>query len=132
MTNKPSHKGQRCAFWHALSIEEGHEPEMVLTTPALNARYDRAGQRILYEEDKSYEDLWRKHNTSSFAHAVWLFDGLSGDHIKLRKLTIRRLTREWILVQVDPDIQVMNDPKSTAEGRDLQLEHAIAELLNEH
>ena len=105
---------------------------MVLTTPALNARYDRAEQRILYEEDKSYENLWRKHNTSSFAHAVWLFDGLSGDHIKLRKLTIGRLTREWILVQVDPDIQVMNDPKSTAEGRDLQLERAIAELLNEH
>ena len=68
---------------YKVSIEEGHEPEMVLTTPALNARYDRAGQRILYEDDKSYENLWRKHNTSSFAHAVWLFDELSGDHIKL-------------------------------------------------
>ena len=33
--------------------------------------------------------------------------------------------------QVDPDIQVMNDPKSTAEGRDLQLERAIAELMKE-
>jgi C-terminal processing protease CtpA/Prc len=31
--------------------------------------------------------------------------------------------------QVDPDIQVMNDPKSTAEGRDLQLERAVAELV---
>jgi C-terminal processing protease CtpA/Prc len=34
--------------------------------------------------------------------------------------------------QVDPDIQVMNDPKSTAEGRDLQLERAIAELMKEN
>jgi tricorn protease len=35
-------------------------------------------------------------------------------------------------VQVDPDIQVMNDPKSTAEGRDLQLERAVAELMSEN
>jgi hypothetical protein len=34
--------------------------------------------------------------------------------------------------QVDPDIQVMNDPKTTAEGRDLQLERAIAELMKEN
>ena len=33
--------------------------------------------------------------------------------------------------QVDPDIQVMNDPKSTGEGRDLQLERAVAELMKE-
>jgi tricorn protease len=31
--------------------------------------------------------------------------------------------------EVKPDIQVMNDPKSTAEGRDLQLERAVAELM---
>jgi tricorn protease len=31
--------------------------------------------------------------------------------------------------QVDPDIRVMNDPESTAEGRDPQLERAVAALL---
>ena len=31
--------------------------------------------------------------------------------------------------QVDPDIRVMNDPGSTAEGRDPQLERAVVELL---
>jgi tricorn protease len=65
------------------SIEEGHEPEMILTTPALNAQWDRAGQRLLYEDNKSYENLWRKHNTSSFAHDIWLFDARSGNHTKL-------------------------------------------------
>ena len=35
-------------------------------------------------------------------------------------------------VQVDPDIQVMNDPKSTAEGRDPQLERAVQELMSEN
>ncbi|HZC35438.1 MAG TPA: hypothetical protein VE242_07480, partial [Chthoniobacterales bacterium] len=68
---------------YRVSIEEGHEPEMILTTPALNAQYDRAGQRLLYDDKKSYENLWRKHNTSSFAHDVWLFDTRSGTHAKL-------------------------------------------------
>jgi tricorn protease len=30
--------------------------------------------------------------------------------------------------QVEPDIRVMNDPESTAEGRDPQLERAVVEL----
>jgi tricorn protease len=68
---------------YKVSIEEGHEPEMILTTPALNAQYDRAGQRLLYEDKKSYENLWRKHNTSSFAHDIWLFDARSENHSKL-------------------------------------------------
>jgi tricorn protease len=33
--------------------------------------------------------------------------------------------------QVEPDIEVMNDPKSVAEGRDLQIERAVAELMKE-
>jgi C-terminal processing protease CtpA/Prc len=31
--------------------------------------------------------------------------------------------------QVEPDIRVNNDPKSVAEGRDLQLERAVQELM---
>src|SRR5260370_29859655 len=34
---------------YKVSVQGGHEPEMLLTTPALNAHYDRAGSRILYE-----------------------------------------------------------------------------------
>jgi tricorn protease len=68
---------------YKVSIEEGHEPEMILTTSALNAQYDKAGHRLLYEDKKSYENLWRKHNTSSFAHDIWLFDARSGNHSKL-------------------------------------------------
>ena len=72
---------------YKVSIEEGHEPEMILTTAALHAQHDRAGQRLLYEDNKSYENLWRKHNTSSFAHDIWLFDSRSGNHTKLTSYT---------------------------------------------
>jgi tricorn protease len=68
---------------YKVSIEGGREPEMILPTPALNARYDKAGQRIIYDDQKSYEDLWRKHQTSSFTHDLWLYDARTGDHAKL-------------------------------------------------
>ena len=68
---------------YRVSIEEGREPEMILTTPALNAQFDLTGRRLLYEDNKSYENIWRKHNTSSLAHDIWLFDARSGDHTKL-------------------------------------------------
>jgi tricorn protease len=39
---------------------------------------------------------------------------------------------EWIIegYGVDPDIPVENDPKSVIEGRDPQLERAVAEVLS--
>ena len=51
---------------------------MLLTTPALHAQYDRAENRILYEDLKGYEDPWRKHETFSVAHDIWLYDAKSG------------------------------------------------------
>jgi len=68
---------------YKVSIEGGRQPEMILTTPALNAQFDRAGRRLVYDDQKSYEDLWRKHITSAFAHDIWLFDVASGNHTKL-------------------------------------------------
>ena len=69
---------------YKVSIEEGCEPDIILTTPALNAQFDRSGHRLLYEDKKSYvEDSWRKHNTSSFARDIWLFDANNRNHTKL-------------------------------------------------
>jgi Tol biopolymer transport system component/C-terminal processing protease CtpA/Prc len=80
---------------YRVSIEEGHEPEMILTTAALNAQFDRAGERLLYEDDKSYENLWRKHNTSSLAHDIWLFDQRSGRHAKLTTYVCENRNPVW-------------------------------------
>lgn len=62
---------------------EGGTPEMVLTTPALNARYSKDGSRILYEDRKGYEDELRKHHTSSIARDVWVYDTGDVTHTKL-------------------------------------------------
>jgi len=68
---------------YKVSIEGGKEPEMILVTPALNAQFDKSGQHIIYDDQKGYEDLWRKHQTSAFAHDIWIYDVQTGDHTKL-------------------------------------------------
>ncbi|MBV9491322.1 MAG: PD40 domain-containing protein, partial [Verrucomicrobia bacterium] len=68
---------------YRVSVDGGKEPEQILTTPALNARCDRSGRRIVYEDVKGYEDLWRKHETFSVAHDIWLYDANSRDHTRL-------------------------------------------------
>jgi len=67
---------------YSVSVEGG-TPSMLLTTPALNARYDSTGERMLYEDRKGYENALRKHHTSSVARDVWLYDVESGEHTKL-------------------------------------------------
>ena len=58
-------------------------PEMVLTTSSVNAELSPAGDRILYEDRKGYEDPLRKHHTSSIARDVWVYETRTGEHTKL-------------------------------------------------
>ncbi len=68
---------------YRVSIQGGRAAEMLLTTPSLHAQYDRPENRILYEDLKGYEDPWRKHETFSVAHDIWLYDARNGSHTKL-------------------------------------------------
>ncbi len=61
----------------------GHMPEQVLTTPAIYAVYDRAGKRLAYSDQRGFEMEWRKHDNSSFARDVWMYDVVSGRHTRL-------------------------------------------------
>ena len=68
---------------YRVSVQPGRAPEQILTTPALSARYDRTGQRIVYEDLKGYENLWRKHEKTSVSHDIWLYDVAAGTHRQL-------------------------------------------------
>ena len=68
---------------YKVSIQGERAAEMLLTTPAVHAQYDRFENRILYEDVKGYEDPWRKHETFSVARDIWLYDTRNGDHAKL-------------------------------------------------
>ena len=66
-----------------VSIEPGHAPDQILTTPALAAHYNKAGDKIVYEDLKGYENLWRKHEKTSVTHDIWLWDAKTGTHTQL-------------------------------------------------
>ncbi|MGB3618906.1 MAG: S41 family peptidase [Catalinimonas sp.] len=61
----------------------GGRTNMVLTTPALEARYAADGKQMVYEDVKGYEDPWRKHHTSSVTRDVWLWNPAAGTHTQL-------------------------------------------------
>ena len=52
----------------------GGKVSMLLSTPALQVCPTSAGDKILYEDIKGYENEWRKHHTSAIARDIWLYD----------------------------------------------------------
>ncbi len=46
----------------------------LLTTPALSAHFDPAGDRLVFHDMKGYEDDLRKHHTSSVTRDIWTYD----------------------------------------------------------
>lgn len=61
----------------------GGKSEQVLGTPAEMICFDKSGGRFLYQDQKGYENQWRKHHTSSVTRDVWLYDAKTGKHTNL-------------------------------------------------
>jgi Tol biopolymer transport system component/C-terminal processing protease CtpA/Prc len=68
---------------YKVSTEGGRRPLQLLTTPAMAARFNRAGSQMLYEDWKGYESDWRKHHVSPVARDVWLYDVAGNRHRQL-------------------------------------------------
>ena len=52
----------------------GGEAKMMIPVPAIDARYNAAGTKIIYHDNKGYESDWRKHHTSSVTRDLWIYD----------------------------------------------------------
>jgi tricorn protease len=52
----------------------GGADRQLLTTPALWARFNQKGDQLIYQDQKGYEDEYRKHHTSSVTRDVWIYD----------------------------------------------------------
>jgi tricorn protease len=61
----------------------GGRPEQILSTPAVDAKYDKDTKRILYQDAKGYESYWRKHHVSAVTRDIWEYDPSTGKHTKL-------------------------------------------------
>lgn len=61
----------------------GGRVRQLLTTPAEDAKFRTDGRYIIYHDRKGRENIWRKHQTSSIARDVWLYDTQTRQHRKL-------------------------------------------------
>lgn len=67
---------------YSVSINGG-TPSQELTTAAMQARFSPDGKMLAYMDNKAYEDSLRKHDVSSFARDIWVYDLGADQHEKL-------------------------------------------------
>lgn len=68
---------------YSTSTDGRGRPRQELTTPALEANLSPDDARVVYEGRTAYENEWRKHQTSSAARDVWVWNREGGFHVKL-------------------------------------------------
>lgn len=61
----------------------GGREVMLLTTPAINAKWNSASNLLVYEDIKGYENYWRKHHTSSVTRDIWIYNLNTKKHEQL-------------------------------------------------
>lgn len=62
---------------------QGGPVTQILTTPAEDAKVSSSGRYIIYHDRKGRENIWRKHQVSSIARDIWLYDKQTGTHQKI-------------------------------------------------
>ncbi|WP_028296577.1 S41 family peptidase [Olivibacter sitiensis] len=53
---------------------KGGRPVLISAAGVENAHFNKAGDAIVFQDRKGYEDPWRKHHTSSVTRDIWLYD----------------------------------------------------------
>ncbi len=56
---------------------------MISAAGMQNAHYNKNGDKIIFQDNKGFEDPWRKHHTSSITRDIWTYDIKSKDYKKL-------------------------------------------------
>lgn len=61
----------------------GGAPVQFLATPAQRISWAADGHSMVYQDVKGFEDIWRKHHTSSVTRDIWRYTPGTGRHQKL-------------------------------------------------
>lgn len=62
-----------------------NRPEMVINETTQKGNFNAAGNKLVYEDRKGYENEWRKHHISSVARDIWVYDMAAKTHTQLTK-----------------------------------------------
>lgn len=52
----------------------GGKVSQILSVPAIDARLNSTGDKLIYHDVKGYESDWRKHHTSAVTRDIWIYD----------------------------------------------------------
>jgi tricorn protease len=61
----------------------GGRYQQILTTPAEEIKFNKAGTQFIYQDKKAGENQWRKHHTSAVARDIILYDITTKTHKKI-------------------------------------------------
>ncbi|HLI93077.1 MAG TPA: hypothetical protein VKU83_05695, partial [Puia sp.] len=108
----------------------GGRVTQVLAVAAPEAKANAAGDKLIFEDQKGYENEWRKHHTSAITRDIWLYDLRSG---KFQQLTsFRGEDRSPVIGSDDRDFYYLSEQDGTMNvyrdnlagpGKPLQLTH---------
>jgi len=61
----------------------GGRVAQVITSPAIDATVSPDGSKLIYHDQKGYENNWRKHHTSSITRDIWSYEFNTGKFTQL-------------------------------------------------
>ncbi|PKP34463.1 MAG: peptidase S41 [Bacteroidetes bacterium HGW-Bacteroidetes-17] len=53
---------------------EGGRVSQIITSPAIDATFSPDGKKLIFHDQKGYENIWRKHHTSAITRDIWVYD----------------------------------------------------------
>lgn len=62
---------------------KGGNSKMISSAGMEYAHYNEAGDQLIFQDRKGYEDAWRKHHTSAVTRDIWTFDLKSSTYTRV-------------------------------------------------
>ena len=95
-SDMPARESSRAPFltqtWKLDISQPGLRPQLFLSLPAGAASVSKSG-KVLYQDKKGFENIWRKHERSSGTSDIWLYD--NGNFKQLTKFNGHDLNPVW-------------------------------------
>jgi tricorn protease len=67
---------------YSVPVKGGRE-KLEYSIPMDDAKWNKAGDKLIFNDRKGFEDTWRKHHTSSVARDLWMYSKKENKYTKL-------------------------------------------------
>lgn len=105
----------------------GGRPSTLLTTPSEAVVFNKAEDKIYYQDRKGYEDPMRKHHQSSIARDLWVYDTKTQKHTQLT--TFAGEDRNPLLSQDEKSMYYLSEQSGTYNVHKMNLVDGVTSQL---